>query len=143
MLSAAGDDQLRVAAGDGPRRERHGVEPRAAQAVDRRARNAVRNASQQARHPRDVAVVFAGLVGAAEVHVIDSCRIERAVARDQGLDRAGREIIRPHRAQRPAVAANGRAHGITDVYGDWQHGFPGHPLGESTPMVADAPCAPI
>src|SRR5246127_4789557 len=43
-----------------------GIEPRSAKAVEGLAGNLVRQAREQQRHPRHVAVVLAGLVGAAE-----------------------------------------------------------------------------
>src|SRR6218665_2922784 len=46
-----------------------GIDPRATQAVDGAARNLQRQARQQAAHAGDVAVVFAGLVGAAKQHI--------------------------------------------------------------------------
>ena len=69
------------------------LEARAAQAVDRRAGDGGRQARQQHRHPRDVAVVLAGAVGVAEDHVVD---------------RRGVEVGRRGRAARGARARRGR-----------------------------------
>jgi hypothetical protein len=48
-----------------------GIHARTAQAVDRGAGHFDRQAGEQAGHARDVAVVFAGLVGAAVDDVFD------------------------------------------------------------------------
>ena len=52
-----------------------------------------RQAGQQQRHARDVAVVLAGLVGAAEDHVVDRLPIDAGIALHQRLQRDGAEIV--------------------------------------------------
>src|SRR5205085_8865894 len=69
-----------------------------------------RKTRQEQRHPRHVAIVLAGLIGAAEDHVVDGERIDPA-ALDDGFDGHGSEIIRAYAGQRPAVLADGRADG--------------------------------
>ena len=96
-FDAAGDHQLRLAALDGARCGADRVHPRTAQAVDRRARHADRQPGQQRRHARDVAVVFAGLVGAAEDHVAHGLPIDARVARHQRLQRDRTEVVGTHR----------------------------------------------
>ena len=59
---------------DRARGRAHGIQPRSAQAVDRGAGHLDRQARQQARHVRDVAVVLAGLVGAAEETSVTACQ---------------------------------------------------------------------
>ena len=83
-----------------------GVEGRAAEPVDRRRRHRDRQPGQQHRHPADVAVVLAGLVGAAPDHVADRGRVER---RRLG-QHAGRARSRRGRrgAPRPARRRTGR-----------------------------------
>ena len=83
---------------DGPRRDADGVHTRAAQAVDSGAGHLQRQACQQQRHARHVAVVFTGLVGAAEDHVGDGLPVHIGVTRHQRAQR--------YRAQ--SVGANGR-----------------------------------
>ena len=56
---------------DGARRDADGVHARSAQAVHGCAGNFLRQSGQQQRHARDVAIVLAGLIGAAENHVVD------------------------------------------------------------------------
>ena len=63
--------------------------PGRAQPVDRDARDRLRQAREQRRHAGDVAVVLAGLVGAAEVDVLDLARVD-AGALDRLLDRRAR-----------------------------------------------------
>ena len=60
--------------------------PGRAQAVHGHAGHRLRQARQQRRHARDVAVVLAGLVGAAEVDVLDLGRVD-AGALDRRRDR--------------------------------------------------------
>ncbi len=66
------------------------------------------------RHAGDVAVVLAGLVGAAVDHVGDRGPVDLRVACHQGLDRDGAEVVGAHRRERAAVAAEGRADGVAD-----------------------------
>ncbi len=48
-----------------------GIEARGTQPVDGHARDDVRQAGEQQRHARDIAVVLAGLVGAAEIDLVE------------------------------------------------------------------------
>ena len=77
---------------------------------------------EQRRHARDVAVVLARLVGAAEDHVVDRRRVDALVARDQRTDRQRRQVVGAHARERARVAADGGTHGITD------EGFHDQPL---------------
>ena len=70
-LDAAGDGEIHFAGADRARRIAHGVEPGGAQPVDRHAGNGVRQPGEQQRHARDIAVVLAGLIGAAEKHFVE------------------------------------------------------------------------
>ena len=66
-LDAAGDHDVGVADGHRAAGAEHGVETRSAQPVHGGARERRRQTRQQHRHPGDVAVVLARLVGVAEV----------------------------------------------------------------------------
>ena len=68
---AAGDGQVDVAGADGARRGADGVQPGGAEAVQRHAGDGLRQPGKEQRHPRDVAVVLARLVGAAQVDLMD------------------------------------------------------------------------
>ena len=59
-------------------------------------RHFVRQAGQQQRHARDVAVVFAGLVGAAVDHVVDRGPVDVGIARHQRAQRDGAEVVGAH-----------------------------------------------
>ena len=74
------------------------------------ARDRVREAGQQGRHARDVAVVLSRLVGTPEVDVVDRRRVD-ARSLDSRRDRDGRQIVRANVRERPAVAADGRPDG--------------------------------
>ena len=73
-----------------------------------------RQAGEQHRHAGDVAVVLAGLVGAAEIAVVERLPVEAGIALDQHADRVGGEVVGADVAQRPAVAADRRADGVAD-----------------------------
>ena len=98
-LDAARDHHVGLAELHGARRMAGGLETRTAQAIDRGARHLDRQAGQQARHARHVAVVLARLVDAAIDHVVDRAPIDIGIALHQRLDRMGGEIVDPHRRQ--------------------------------------------
>jgi hypothetical protein len=66
-----------------------------------------RIAGQQQGHAGDVAVVLAGLVGAAQHHFVDGVQVEAGIARGQGLQRDRRQVVGPDLGQRAAIAAEG------------------------------------
>ena len=68
---------------------------------------------EEQRHPGDVAVVLAGLVGAAEDDVLDERRVDAGAVDDRAQDGGG-EIVRPDARERAAVAADRRADGLDD-----------------------------
>ena len=69
--------------------------------------------ASSAAQARDVAVVLARLVGAAEPDVLD-LRPGDAGALDRGGDGERREVVGPHVGEPAAVAADGRPHGGED-----------------------------
>ena len=113
-FDAAGHRQLYFAGADGARHARERVEPRAAQSVDGGTRYRHRQPREQRRHARDVAVVLARLVGAAEHHLLDRGRIEPGVALEERRQRDGGEVVGAHRGERTAVAPDGSTHRIAD-----------------------------
>ena len=112
-LDAAADEHVAVADRDRVRRGVDRLEARAAQPVDGQAADLDREVGQQQRHPGDVAVVLAGLVGAAEDDVLDEGRVD-AGAVDDGAQHGGGEVVRPDARERAAVAADRRADGLDD-----------------------------
>ena len=80
-LDAAGHEQVAVARDDRVAGAHHGAQSRGAEAVHRHAADAVGQTGEQRGEPRDVAVVLARLVGAAEPHVLDVARRRRRCAR--------------------------------------------------------------
>ncbi len=70
-FDAAGNGEIDLAGADRAPRSADGIKARGAEPVEREAGNRIRQARQQQRHPRHVAVVLAGLVGAAEIDLID------------------------------------------------------------------------
>ena len=64
-----------------------------AETIEREAGNGLRQAGQQQRHPRHVAVVLAGLVGAAIDDIVDSLPVDAGIALDQCPQRYRAEIV--------------------------------------------------
>ncbi len=91
-----------------------GIQSRTAQTIDGRAGHDIRQPREQRRHSRHVAVVFAGLVGAAVINIVDRGPIDLGVALDQRLDGNRTEIVGTHVGESAAVAADGSADGIAD-----------------------------
>ena len=67
--------------------------------------NRDRQARQQRRHPRDVAVIFPGLIGRAPENVVDPAGVDFR-ARDQLADRKRGEIVGAHGCERAAPASD-------------------------------------
>jgi hypothetical protein len=70
-FDAAGNGEFHVAGADRPRRVADRVQPRGAQPVDGDAGDRVRQPGKQQRHARHVAIVLAGLIGAAEKDLVE------------------------------------------------------------------------
>ena len=113
-LDAAGNHQARLAGADGAGRRAHGVQARAAQAVEGGARHFQRQAGQQTGHVRHVAIVFTRLVGAAKNHVGDGLPIHLRVARHQRAQRNRAQVVCAHARKRAAVSAEWGADGIAN-----------------------------
>ncbi len=69
---------------------------------------------QEQRHARDVAVVFAGLVGAAVKHLVELFPVDMGVALLQRAQRHRGQIVGAHLGERAAEAADRRARGVAD-----------------------------
>ena len=121
-LHPAGDQQVRFARLDRAGGRDHGVEAGAAEPVDRRARRRFRQAGEQRRHPRDVAVVLARLIGAAVNHVVQGGPVDGRMPLHQRSQRLGAEIVRPDARQRAAIFAEGRADIAADEGLSHRHG---------------------
>ena len=74
----------------------HRLEARAAEAIHGDRRDLVRQAREQHRHARDVAVVLAGLVGRAEDDLIDARDSGGALRASERRDDVRREIVGAH-----------------------------------------------
>ena len=111
-LDAAGDDQVGFAAGDRARGLSDRLQPGRAQPVDGDGGHAWRQAGQQRRHARHVAVVLAGLVGAAEDHLVQRGPVHCGMPRHQRRDRQRGQVVGAHAGQRAAEAAERRTRRI-------------------------------
>ncbi|CUS02671.2 protein of unknown function [Candidatus Promineifilum breve] len=110
-LHATGDVDVALAGGDGPRRLVDGVQAAGAQPVDRDPADGVGQPGQQRGHAGHVAVVLAGLVGAAEKHFLHLGRVDARPVDDLANDQRG-QIVGPRVRKRAGVAADGRAHAV-------------------------------
>ena len=112
---AARNGEIDFTGADRPRDTADRIEARGAKPVHRHARHTFRQARQQQRHARDVAVVFTGLIGAAIGHFVQRTPIRLRIALHQRLDRGCGKIVRAHLGQRSAEPSDRRTHRITDV----------------------------
>src|SRR5215217_1839773 len=83
-------------------------EPRRAEAVEGDAGDALWEPREKGAHARDVAVVLAGLVGGAEVDVLDLLGRDTG-ALDGFLDDQSGEVVRTNVRKRTSVAPDGRS----------------------------------
>ena len=97
-FNAAGNHHRGFAGFDGACRRTKRVQARAAKAVEGSAGHLKRQARQQAGHVRHIAVVFAGLIGAAINHVGHGLPVNIGVACHQGPDGNGAQIVGTHAA---------------------------------------------
>jgi hypothetical protein len=94
-LDAAGDENIPFADGDCARSLINGVETAGTEPVDGDAGNVNGQPGKQHRHTGHVAIILAGLVGAAHVHLFDGVRIDVGAAYGF-LDHQGSHVIGPH-----------------------------------------------
>ena len=106
---------MRLTGLDGAGGAADGIEAGTAQPVDRRPGDGSGQASQQHSHACDIAVVLTRLVGAAEDAVVKRVPVDPGVARGEGADRVGGEVVRADVLQRAGVAADGGAGEVADI----------------------------
>ena len=70
-LYAARDRKVHVPARDGASGCSHGVQTRAAQAIQRNAWNGLRQAGEQQSHAGHVAIIFSGLIGTTQEDLVE------------------------------------------------------------------------
>jgi len=92
-LNAAGNGEFVLPCSDGPRCAADGFHARRAKAIDGCAGDALWQAREQERHSRDVAVVFAGLIGAAEYDFIELLPVSIGIPLCQRAQRNRGEVI--------------------------------------------------
>ena len=107
-LDATGDDDLGVTCEHGVTGGHDRRQTRGAETVQRDTCDRLRKAGEKRGHPRDVAVVLARLVRAAEVDVVDRAAVDRG-SLHRGGDGDPREIVRPHARERTRVPPDRRA----------------------------------
>ncbi len=94
---AACQNDLGSAGLNGLRRQTDGVKTRAAKAVNGQPRHAVRQPRQQRGHPRHVAVVFAGPVGAPHDNVVNCVGRKPRNSRHNRFYHIRQHIVRAYR----------------------------------------------
>ena len=112
-LYATGNDHLGIANGDGVRGGGERLQARAAEAIHGLPGNLNGVAGNEERHARDVAVVFASLVGAAQDHIVDVGGVD-AAARNDRFEHRGGKVVGTNASERAAVAAEGGAQRLND-----------------------------
>jgi hypothetical protein len=95
-LNAARDGHVRVADFQRSTDLDHRFHSRSAQSIDRCTGHRDREAGQQDRHARDVAIVLPGTVRITENDVVDSSGIKFPMSIEKRSKRPGREIVRPN-----------------------------------------------
>ena len=113
-FDAASNGEVHLAGLDSARGGADRLHARCTKTVKRHARHAVGQPRQEQRHARDVAVVLAGLVGAAEEHVVELFPVDMGVALPQRADRHRGEVVGAHIGERAAEAADRRARRVAD-----------------------------
>ncbi|MNO56183.1 hypothetical protein D3C76_466930 [compost metagenome] len=113
-FGAAGQVQPALAAGDRPRRVDHRRQAAGAQAVDRLPRHPPRQTGSEQGITRQVAAVLAGLVGAAEDHILQVVDSEAGGLHDPRQQRAD-QVVRTHPGQGAGVAAERSAQAGIDI----------------------------
>jgi hypothetical protein len=108
-LDTPGNEEIAVPSRNGMARGNDCGQPGRAEPIHGHARNVLGQASKQDGHARDVAVVLAGLIRAAEVDVFDLAGIDTGAA-DRLPDDARSEIVGSHIGECAAVAPDRRAH---------------------------------
>jgi hypothetical protein len=112
--SGLGVDQgARVIDSTPPARTMSASQAAGAQPVDGDAGDGGGQPREQQRHARHVAVVLAGLVGAAQEHLVHRGGLQ-PVARHERAQHVGGEIIRPHALEGAPVLANGGTDRVDD-----------------------------
>ena len=113
-LDAAGDHQVRLPSLDRPGRGTDRIETRAAKTIDRAAGNFDGQLGQQSRHAGDIAIVFTGLVGAAQDDVVQPRPVDAGMPFHQAADRQCGQIVGPDAGEGAAVAADRGADSAAD-----------------------------
>src|SRR6266851_3270654 len=121
-LDASGNHEIGLTAFDGSRSGGNGVHARTAKPVNRCARHFFRQTRQQERHPSNISVVFARLIGTAVDDIVHGVPIYVGVTLDEGLKRNRCEIIRANRGKRSTIPPEGCPNGVADVCG--LHSYP-------------------
>ncbi len=113
-LDPAGEVEVALADLDRPGGAVQRLEAGGAEAVDGCPGHALGQAGQQRRHPGDVAVVLARLVGGAEINISDLLGIDPA-ALDHGADHVRGHVVGADPGEGATVGADRRPRGLDYV----------------------------
>ena len=112
-LHATSNDHFGIANGDGVCSGGECLQTRAAEAVHGLPRNFDGVAGNEERHARHVAIVFAGLIGTAQDHIVDVGGVD-AAARNDRFEHGGGKVVGANASERAAVATEGGAQRLND-----------------------------
>ena len=112
-FDTAADEDITVADGDRVGRRVDRLQTAPAQAIHGEAADLDRQAGEEECHPRDVAVVLARLVRAAEDDVLDAARIDAGAVDDGPDDRCG-QVVRPDGGEGAAIPTDRGPDGLDD-----------------------------
>ena len=113
VLHPAGDEDIAVADGDRCAAVLIAWRPEPHSRLTVRPATSTGRPASSARHPRDVPVVLAGLIGTAEDDVLDERGVD-ADPLDEGGEHRRREIVRPDGRERAAIAPDRGPDGLDD-----------------------------
>jgi len=97
------------------RRASDGIQSGRAQAIDGEAGHMRRQSGEQQRHPRDIAIVFSGLIRAAVNHIVEQIPLHPGVAGHERSNRNGGQIVRADGGEAAAIAPKRRSNRVANV----------------------------
>src|SRR5882757_6475493 len=131
-FDATCDGKINFTGCDGPCGSSHGIHPRRTETIDGRAGDGIGKARQQKRHTSYVAIVFTGLIGAAEKNFIEARPIDFRIAPQQRANGNGGKVVCAHRGENPAEPPDWSSNRVANENGS----------GHLMPYAAGAcPCA--
>jgi hypothetical protein len=111
------------------------IESRRTKTIQRDGRDAVGEAGNQTRHPRDIPIVFARLIGAAGIDLAQIAWVDPS-SLHQRQKTLGKKVVWTYVRQATTDLTDGRSKGIDDE--NVTHGKPRHAVYRSPPDLFKA-----